>query len=170
MIRDAEREAAVSDCDSQPPIARTTDIWSLGVTLYQLLTLRLPFTSDQHTIGAAAPIPPRQLVPAISRELEAVVLKALQKRPEDRYTSAAEFANDIRRWLAGFSHRGGKGTLPKTCINVGQAKAGTAAFASGMTVACTLVALLGARARQCRELAPRPRIAEPSRICRRRNA
>ncbi len=143
VIRDAEREAAVSDSDIQPPIARTTDIWSLGVTLYQLLTLRLPFTSDQQTIGAEAPIPPHQHVPAISRELEAVVLKALQKRPEDRYSSAGEFAKDIRRWLAGFPTAAGKANHPKR-VFMWVKRRPAAAFAAGMTVTCALVASLGA--------------------------
>jgi WD40 repeat protein/serine/threonine protein kinase len=84
-------------------IDHRTDIYSLGVTLYELLTLRPAFGgNDQQEllrqIGFDEPRPPRQLNRAIPAELETIVLKAISKRPEERYTTAHELADDLRRF------------------------------------------------------------------------
>lgn len=80
------------------------DVYSLGATLYELLTLHpvFPGTDRQtllHQILNDEPHPPRQFDRAIPPELETIVLKALAKAPADRYATAGEMAADLRRFL-----------------------------------------------------------------------
>ena len=87
-------------------IDHRTDIYSLGVTLYELLTLEAAFPGDEgpaliRHIERNEPRPPRQLQPKIPADLQTVVLKAMAKRREDRYATAREFADDLQRVLDG---------------------------------------------------------------------
>ena len=86
------------------PIDGRADLFSLGATLYELLTLRPPFEGrsaaelvDQ--IARVEPACPRTTDPRIPLDLETIVLKLLSKRPSDRYADAAELADDLRRFL-----------------------------------------------------------------------
>jgi serine/threonine-protein kinase len=82
-----------------------TDVYSLGATLYELLTGRAPFTGDVGKVLDAVKQgtfpPPRAVRPDVPRALEAVCLKAMALRPEDRYASALEVAEEVGRWMAG---------------------------------------------------------------------
>ncbi len=86
------------------PIDHRTDVYSLGATLYELLTLRPVFGgSDRQEllrqIAFEEPVRPRRLDRAIPAELETIVLKALEKDPAERYATAQELAEDLERWL-----------------------------------------------------------------------
>src|SRR6516165_9756316 len=81
-----------------------TDLYSLGATLYEVLTLEPAFAgSDRREllrqIAFEEPRLPRQWNKSIPLELETIVLKALEKNPADRYASAKEMADDLERFL-----------------------------------------------------------------------
>jgi tetratricopeptide (TPR) repeat protein len=80
------------------------DVYSLGATMYELLTLRRPFEGTTpaevlHRIEHTAPVPPRRCNAAVGRDVETVCLTALEKAPADRYASAAAMAADLRAVL-----------------------------------------------------------------------
>jgi eukaryotic-like serine/threonine-protein kinase len=83
-----------------------SDLYSTGCLVYELLAGRPPFVGDSPVSVAyqhvrEAPVPPSQLDPEITPEIDAVVLKALAKDPNDRYQSAGEMKADIARLLSG---------------------------------------------------------------------
>lgn len=80
-----------------------TDIYSVGVMFYEMLTGRLPFDSDSAVTIAlmqlqSTPKMPREINPAIPIGLEQITMKAMEKQPSDRYSSAAEMLSDIERF------------------------------------------------------------------------
>jgi serine/threonine protein kinase len=91
---------------SPEDLRTTTDVYSMGVVLYQLLTGRVPFDADfEHQIRSlvrtSVPARPSMIREGLSRDLEAVVMKCLAKDPEHRYPTAREFQADLKRFLSG---------------------------------------------------------------------
>jgi tetratricopeptide (TPR) repeat protein len=90
------------------PIDHRTDVYSLGATLYEMLTLQPPFRGERREQVIAQvlhkePPRPRRVNPRIPVDLETICLKALDKDPDRRYQSAGAMAEDLRRYLQRFT-------------------------------------------------------------------
>ncbi len=86
--------------------APSCDIFSLGLTLYELLTLQPAIAATDrlhilYQVREQVPTPPRAIDPRVPLDLETITLKAIAKEPRNRYSSAQEFADDLDRFLDG---------------------------------------------------------------------
>jgi serine/threonine-protein kinase len=88
------------------PVDPRSDLYSLGVVFYEMVTGRTPFTGDTPLAIAYKhvqdpPPPPTTIIPDLPPGVEAIIMKLLRKRPEERYTSAEDLRADLRRYLQG---------------------------------------------------------------------
>jgi serine/threonine protein kinase len=91
-------ECLTGDADAR------SDVYGLGATLYELLALRTPYAMESPArlikqVADAQPVPPRQINPAIPRDLETIVLKAMAREPARRYATAHDLAHDLQAFL-----------------------------------------------------------------------
>jgi serine/threonine protein kinase len=100
------RYLAPEQLDPSRPIDARTDVYALGVVLYELLCGEPPYRGpdDERTreaVRAGTPQLPVEIDPSVPEPLQAIALKAMERAPGDRYQSAAEMAQDLERFLAG---------------------------------------------------------------------
>lgn len=94
-----------------------TDIWAMGVMLYELLTGQKPFSGENHhdlfeDIRENDPRPPRQIDRTIPRELERICLRCLSKRRTDRYNTTEDLCEDLQAWLDDQPRTGSSASSP----------------------------------------------------------
>ncbi len=124
------------------------DVYGLGATLYELLTLDPPYRSDSPArlikqVGETDPPPPRAVNPAIPRDLETIVLKAMAREPRARYATARELADDLQAFLDDRPIRARRTTALYRGWRWCRRNPSVAALAASTLLAVSLAAVLG---------------------------
>ncbi len=125
-----------------------TDVWGLGATLYELLTLRRAFAGAavdevRERVLNAEPESPEMQVRGLPADLAAIVRKALAKDPARRYASARAFAADLRRWLDGEPTEARPAWVLRRVILWARRSKGWAVLLGGLVLACAGLAVAG---------------------------
>ncbi|HXE75090.1 MAG TPA: protein kinase [Candidatus Xenobia bacterium] len=127
------------------PVDARTDIYGLGCVLYEMVTGQRPFRAEMATelcsqILDHAPASPTQFNARLPAELERIILKCLEKQPQDRYQSASELITDLRR-LVGPSAAGGRWGFPRVASTIGLSRAARKRMATGLATVALLAAV-----------------------------
>ena len=143
-----------------------TDIYSLGVTLYELLTLQPAFEGGDRQqllrrIADDEPTSPRRFNPAIPRELETILLKAIGKEPQSRYDTAQELANDLRHFIEDRPIKARRPTLVERTAR--WARRHRTLVASAVVIASLAAAVVGIAVSSARRLDRARQVVEESR-------
>jgi tetratricopeptide (TPR) repeat protein len=148
-------------------IDHRTDVYSLGATLYEVLTLRPPFRGGDlaalhRDIVEREPRTPRRIDPRVPRDLETIVFKAMAKEPAHRYATAADLAGDLRRFAEGLAIRARRiGPLGRAWRRVKRHKI-RSALAAAVVLLAAVATLAGM---QSERAAARQRALEYDRLC-----
>jgi eukaryotic-like serine/threonine-protein kinase len=128
---------------SHEPITTATDVYQLGVVLYELLSARRPFDeaspqSLEVRVLLDEPAPPSRFEPTLRGDLDAIVLKALRKEPQARYASVAELAADVTRVLDGDAVQARTGSRAYRWRRFARRRAVPLAFGAAATIGASI--------------------------------
>lgn len=124
-----------------------SDVYSLGLTLYEYVTLRPAFNESDRgqlmqRIAREEPVRPRQLDRHVPRDLETIILKASAKEPDRRYASAARMAEDLRRFLSDRPIRARRASVLEQVWRWGRRNRSVAGLTGGIAALLVLVAVV----------------------------
>jgi serine/threonine protein kinase len=128
-----------------------TDIYSLGTTLYEAITLQPPFQGERRDqvisqILHKDPKPPRAIDRRIPPDLETICLKAMDKDPDRRYRTAGAFAEDLRRYVNRFAIKARRANVVQRAVKWGRRHPAIAVAAATAVVALLLVGVFARQA------------------------
>jgi hypothetical protein len=130
------------------PLDRRADVYSLGVVLYELVTLKRPFEGDdaRDVLGKIATgdcLPPRQRLAAVPKDLDLIVRRAMAPRPEERYATAGALARDLERFAAGRRVLAGSGAWRRAAAALVRDRAHVLIAVAGLALIALLLGLGG---------------------------
>ena len=121
-----------------------SDVYSLGLTLYELCTLRSAFNQSERAplvqqVTSQSPIPPRRIRSEIPLDLETVIVKAITREPSRRYSSARQLAADLQRFLADRPVLARRVSLIEKMYRWGRRHPTRAALVSSLVLICLMI-------------------------------